>query len=268
MRKGTVLRAMRTAVFAAVCALFAALGHATMSGAPLPWWAVSGAFCATAAGTWRLARRERSPLVVGAAAVGAQAVLHAVFSFAQALTHPLPHTGAASLARQWLACLLCVAPAGASTPAATAHGGAATGSGHGQTAGHLASAHEAAGHMAGTHGMSGMGGMDGVGGMDGLPHVMGGTGLPGGAVGMLALHLLVALLAALWLSGGERAAFQLVRALSARLFAPLDLAVHGRTPLPPPRGCGRVRDVRRPLRLYLLVHAISSRGPPRPVLAT
>ncbi|MFG2196497.1 PE-PGRS family protein [Streptomyces sp. NPDC048639] len=265
MRKGTVLRGLRTAVFAAVCALCAALGHATMSGASLPWWAVGGAFCATAAGTWRLARRERSPLLVAAAAVGAQGVLHAVFSFAQAVVHPLPHGGTAALARQWLGYLLC-AP---STPAAMAHGGAMTGSGHGRAAGRMAAEHVAAGHAAADHlaGAGGMDGMSGMSGMDGLPHAMGGTGLPGDAVGMLLLHLLIALLGALWLSVGERAAFQLVRALSARLFAPLDLAVRGRAPVPPPRGCGRARDVRRPLRLYLLVHAISSRGPPRQVLA-
>ncbi|MEV6316265.1 PE-PGRS family protein [Streptomyces sp. NPDC051776] len=259
MRRGTVLRALRTAVFAAVCVLFAALGHATVSGAPLPWWSVSGAFCATAAATWRLTRRERSPLPVGAAAVGAQGVLHAVFSFAQAVMHPAPQGGAPALARQWSAFLLC----GTSTPATTAHGGTMSGSGHGHEAGHMAGSTA----MAGMDNTGAMAGMDNTGGMAGLPHVVGSIGLPGGAASMLTLHLVLALLGALWLSWGERAAFQLVRALSARLFAPLALAVRVRTHVPPPRGCGRVRVVRRPLRLFLLVHSITSRGPPRRVLA-
>jgi len=94
--------------------------------------------------------------------------------------------------------------------------------------------------------------MDGMGDMDGMS-----------SLGMLAAHLLAALLCGLWLAYGERAAFRVLRAVAGRLAAPLRL-LHA-PPAPPHRP--RVRVPRRsspdrsPRRL-LLVHAITSRGPP------
>ncbi|WP_410540495.1 hypothetical protein [Streptomyces sp. KL2] len=84
----------------------------------------------------------------------------------------------------------------------------------------------------------------------------------GGAAGMLAVHLLIALVGAVWLAGGERAVFRLVRALSAWLFAPLFPAVPADVPVPHLRS-GPVRSPYRPFPRFLLVHAVSLRGPPR-----
>ncbi|MET9913138.1 hypothetical protein ABZZ74_41315 [Streptomyces sp. NPDC006476] len=111
--------------------------------------------------------------------------------------------------------------------------------------------------------MSGMGSMD-MSTMDGAPthatsHI---AALGSPSLGMLAAHLLAALLCGLWLAYGERAAFRILRAVAGRLAAPLRLLlalpVTPERPRPHPR---RRRSDRAP-RLLLLVHAITSRGPP------
>jgi hypothetical protein len=80
--------------------------------------------------------------------------------------------------------------------------------------------------------------------------------------GMYAAHLLAALLTGLWLAYGERAAFRILRAVAARLFAPLRLLLTlPATPHRPRLRVGRPRSQRAP-RLLLLVHAITHRGPP------
>ncbi|MEV5336392.1 hypothetical protein [Streptomyces werraensis] len=89
------------------------------------------------------------------------------------------------------------------------------------------------------------------------------AGGDGSSSGMLAAHLLAALLTGLWLGHGERAAFRILRAVAGRLTAPLRLPFR----LPPALGRPRVRprrprSERRPA-LRLLVHALISRGPPR-----
>ncbi|MEV5424974.1 hypothetical protein AB0K85_19600 [Streptomyces cellulosae] len=89
------------------------------------------------------------------------------------------------------------------------------------------------------------------------------SGSGGSSSGMLAAHLLAALLTGLWLGHGERAAFRILRAVAGRLIAPLRLPFR----LPPALGRPRVRprrprSERRPA-LRLLVHALTSRGPPR-----
>ncbi|MGR3869182.1 hypothetical protein ACUXZZ_11375 [Streptomyces graminifolii] len=81
--------------------------------------------------------------------------------------------------------------------------------------------------------------------------------------GMLAAHLLAALLCGLWLAHGERAAFRVLRAVATRLAAPLRLLLA--LPAPPHRPRLRPchpRSERAP-RLLLLGHAITSRGPPQ-----
>jgi hypothetical protein len=82
------------------------------------------------------------------------------------------------------------------------------------------------------------------------------------SLGMLTAHLLAAFLCGLWLAHGERAAFRLLRAVAARLAAPLRLLLA--LPAPPHRPRFRPRRPRsdRAPRLLLLVHAITSRGPP------
>ncbi|WJV45623.1 hypothetical protein [Streptomyces flavofungini] len=111
-----------------------------------------------------------------------------------------------------------------------------------------------------TTGMADMTGMPGMSGMPGTHsgHDMGGMS----PLGMLAAHLLAALLCGLWLAYGERAAFRVGRAVAGWLVAPLRLAL--RLPQPPHRPRLRPRrdfGARRARRL-LLVHAITSRGPP------
>ncbi|MFJ7335663.1 hypothetical protein ACIQU3_22780 [Streptomyces sp. NPDC101110] len=87
--------------------------------------------------------------------------------------------------------------------------------------------------------------------------------LPGGdsSLGMLAAHLLAALLCGLWLGHGERAVFRLLHAVGSRLAAPLRLLAALIAPPPPPVRERRRPSHRRPHQL-LLVHAITTRGPP------
>jgi hypothetical protein len=98
-------------------------------------------------------------------------------------------------------------------------------------------------------------------GSDDMAHL--GSGASGmSSFGMLAAHLLAALLCGLWLAYGERAAFRILRAVAGRLAAPLRLLLV--LPTPPHRP--RIRRHRgssdRAPRRLLLVHAITSRGPP------
>ncbi|MFI0961609.1 hypothetical protein ACH4S8_09420 [Streptomyces sp. NPDC021080] len=88
-----------------------------------------------------------------------------------------------------------------------------------------------------------------------------GAGSPS-SFGMFAAHALAALLCGLWLAHGEGAVFRVLRAAAGRLAAPLRLLLA--LPVPPYRPVLRVRrraSDRAP-RLLLLVHAITSRGPP------
>ncbi|GHF38211.1 hypothetical protein GCM10010218_19180 [Streptomyces mashuensis] len=73
-----------------MCVLLAALGHAVMSGSHVPWWAVGVALSGTASCAWFLAGRERGPLLVTLATVGAQTALHFFFSVAQAVASAAP----------------------------------------------------------------------------------------------------------------------------------------------------------------------------------
>ncbi|MEU7551940.1 hypothetical protein AB0B01_06150 [Streptomyces sp. NPDC044571] len=219
-------------MFAAVCVLLASLGHIAMSGMSVPWWAMAVAFPCAGAAAWSLAGRERGLLAVTAAAVTVQAALHAAFSLVQSLAHPALPDGTASQP-----------PPGTTATTALA-----------DTAVH---AHHGMHDMTGMHGMT-----DGSAGTAGavLPsgHEMSGMS----PSGMLAAHLLAAVLAGLWLAYGEQTAFRLLRVLAAWFCTPLRLLF---APAPVPhRPPGPVRRARRshPLRQLLLVHAITSRGPP------
>ncbi|MEU2981800.1 hypothetical protein ABZ678_33990 [Streptomyces hirsutus] len=228
MGAGWCLRTTRVAVFAAVCVLLAALGHVMMSGASVPWWALAAAVVACGGTAWCLAGRERGLLLVSSAVVAAQSALHEWFSYAQTLSTPSMSGGG------------------------TAHGAPST---H-----HPASmAHTGHAMHSMPPGGSAMEPTDAVDPVTGIGRVMGGEM---SSTGMLAAHLLAALLSGLWLAHGERAAFRILRAVAGRLAAPLWLLLA----LPaPPRRPGvvlrRGRTDRSPRRL-LLVYAITSRGPP------
>lgn len=222
MTPGRCCRAVRAAVFAAVCVLLGTLGHVLMSGVAVPWWATVPASAMTGAVAWALAARERGLFLVTSVAVATQAVLHSGFSLAQDMAHPVD-----------------------GSPSATADLPMLSMGGH---------AH---------HAMQGV--TDGtalpIGPDDGMP-AMGMSSLAMSSTGMLAAHLLAALVCGLWLAHGEQAVFQVLRAFAGWLVAPLRLPL--RLPAPPhrPRLRGRCACRARRLRQLLLVHAITSRGPP------
>lgn len=80
MGAGTALRLGRTALFAVVCVVVSGLGHALMSGAPLPLLVQAAALLPVCGAGWWLAARERSAPVTVAAHVLGQLGLHAFFS--------------------------------------------------------------------------------------------------------------------------------------------------------------------------------------------
>ncbi|MBG7703031.1 hypothetical protein HCJ76_34490 [Streptomyces sp. MC1] len=208
MTAGWGVRTVRTAVFAAVCVVLAALGHVLMSGRDVPAWALAAGLAATGAAGWCLTRRERGPALIVPLVVAVQAALHSAFSLAQtaspSATPPLTERTPASMDM-------------ASMP---------------------------------------MDAMD----MGHMAHSMDGAGPP--ASGMLAAHLLAALLTGLWLAYGEQAAFRILRAVAGWLAAPLRLLLA--QPVAADRPDLRLRRPRsdRAPSLDLLIHAITSRGPP------
>ncbi|WP_330281620.1 hypothetical protein [Streptomyces sp. NBC_00588] len=224
MTAGWCSRTLRAAVFAAVCVLLAALGHVLMSGNDVPAWVLAAGLAATGTVGWCLAGRERGLPLIVAVVVAAQTVLHEAFSLAQ-----------------------------------SSSGGAAS---NGMKSMDMGSMHMGSMHM-GSMPMDSMdmGHMD----MGRMPHTgpmthsMDGWG---SSYGMLAAHLLAALLTGLWLAYGEKAAFRILRAVAARLAAPLRLLLALPPALDRPRGHPRRPRSDRAPSLRLLVHAITTRGPP------
>ncbi|WP_316754463.1 hypothetical protein [Streptomyces herbicida] len=96
----------------------------------------------------------------------------------------------------------------------------------------------------------------------GASHMGHSAGADSSSLGMLAAHLLAALLCGLWLAYGEKAAFRILRAVAARLAAPLRLLLG--LPVTPDRPRLRVRRRRpdRTPRRLLPADPITSRGPP------
>ncbi|MFE5759560.1 hypothetical protein ACFQ7I_38645 [Streptomyces massasporeus] len=229
MTAGWCSRTGRAAVFAAVCVVLAALGHVMMAEAAVAWWALVAGAAAVGGAAWLLAGRERGLHVVVPFTVAAQTALHAWFSFTQTAVSPAP------------------APSMPAHPHAMEHGT------HSLPLSHSGHAMDGMGSMG--HGMDGMAGVDTL--------ASAGHGMAGmSSTGMLAAHLLAALLCGLWLAHGERAAFRVLRALAGWLVAPLRLLL--RLPAPPhrPRVRARRGDSARAPRRLLLTHAITTRGPP------
>ncbi|MFI5883797.1 hypothetical protein [Streptomyces sp. NPDC051554] len=118
-RSGGELRVLRAAVFAAVCVVLAAAGHAIASCATVPLWTLGAGFLATFLVVAPLAGRARSlPGIVVPLAVG-QTVLHTLFGLGQSAgtstTGTLPASDATLVARA--AHLLCGTTAAAISPA-------------------------------------------------------------------------------------------------------------------------------------------------------
>ncbi|WP_327279945.1 hypothetical protein [Streptomyces sp. NBC_01205] len=231
-------------MFAATCVLLASLAHVLMTGTAVPGWTVAAASVATSVLGWSLADRERGLLAVTSATVAVQAALHAGFSLAQAAVPVDPGNPGdlgGSFAGRWVRYLFCADPA-AHAPAEHAH--------------HAVRAMTVNATAVPTHmPMSTHMPMPMPAGHDMGPVSMSPTG-------MLAGHLLAALLCGLWLAYGEQGAFRVLRALAGLLLVPLRAAL--RLPAPADRPRLRARpDLRaRPLHGLLLVHAITSRGPP------
>jgi hypothetical protein len=79
MHPGPGFRLTRSAVFAGVCVSVTGAGHALMSGAGLPVWALLYAFATVTAGAWWFTGRRRSGLFTTGATVLTQFLLHCVF---------------------------------------------------------------------------------------------------------------------------------------------------------------------------------------------
>ncbi|MFJ4828547.1 hypothetical protein ACIP79_01200 [Streptomyces sp. NPDC088747] len=243
MAAGWCSRTVRAAVFAAVCVLLAALGHVLMSGSPVPWWAMVAAVVATAGLGWCLSLRERGLPLITTVVVVTQGVLHSAFALAQSaggVAAPgTPGNGSNQVGAD-----------------AMGHDMGSMSMGSMNSPGSMASMHMDSPHMDHLHHMD-MGDLVASPAAH-LSHDMSGMS----SSGMLAAHLLAALLCGLWLGCGERAAFRILRALAGRLAAPLRLLRALPTPPHRPRvRAGRASSDRAPARL-LLVHAITSRGPP------
>ncbi|WP_328439762.1 hypothetical protein OHA71_26555 [Streptomyces sp. NBC_00444] len=121
VRSGRDLRVLRAAVFAAVCVVLAAAGHALASCATVPLWTLGAGFLGVFGVAAPLAGRARSlPGIAGLLAVG-QVVLHSVFGLGQhaATASAGSTTGAASDASlvAQAARLLCGSAAAAISPA-------------------------------------------------------------------------------------------------------------------------------------------------------
>ncbi|MGW8765621.1 hypothetical protein ACWGN5_24280 [Streptomyces sp. NPDC055815] len=249
MTPGRCSRSVRAAMFAAVCVLLAATGHILMSGQAVPGRTLGAALVGTAVGAWLLGGRERGLLAVTSAAVAFQSVLHLAFSWSQTSV-AAPGTRQPAMAHL------------AMNHSAMGHSGMNPSVMDHAAMGHMAMDHMAMGHASMGH----MAAMSST--------VAPSTAMPSGhditdmtsSAGMLAAHLLAALLSGLWLAYGERAAFRLLRAAPARLFRPLRLLL---AVLPVAVDRPRVRrartgDGRLPRRL-LLARALLTRGPPRAI---
>lgn len=90
MRAAPSVRVLRAAVFAALCALLAAGGHALATGVAPPVWVQAAGFVPVFGAGCLLAGRERSLSAIGAATLTAQGGLHLAFAAVR------PHTAMAA----------------------------------------------------------------------------------------------------------------------------------------------------------------------------
>ncbi|WP_149182010.1 hypothetical protein, partial [Streptomyces sp. TRM49041] len=88
------IRALRAALFAAVCVVLSATGHAFQSGHHVPLGSLVFAFGVTGAMAWAAGGRHRGTLFTGTGLAAVQAVLH--MTFAGVRDHHHGHGGMAS----------------------------------------------------------------------------------------------------------------------------------------------------------------------------
>ncbi|WP_329194742.1 MULTISPECIES: hypothetical protein [unclassified Streptomyces] len=234
------VRALRAAMFAAVCVALAALGHSYMSGRDVPATGLLGSFGAIGVLARLAAGRRRGPFAITAALLGAQGALHLAFTASQA--------GGPD-----------------STPAAMPAHRHAAGMDHMPGMDHMSGVH----HMPGMD-MSAMGAdATGLTGMPGLTAMPGMDGHGHGGLGMIAAHVLAGVFCAAWLAWGEAAVFRLAAALGATaLVAARPLAralVLLRTrvvPVPAPPAHRAPYERPRRLRGAVPAHTVVRRGPP------
>ncbi|WP_405853223.1 hypothetical protein OG361_11485 [Streptomyces sp. NBC_00090] len=197
-----------------------------MSAHQLPTFGLLGAFAMTAAVAWAGAGRRRgTPTITGTVLV-LQGALHLLFSTAG--SHPAAHA--------------------ASGAADTAHRHTMTGA--------------ATGHA--TTSNAAMASMDTADAMNATSSTALDSAVMGSGTGMLAVHLVAALLCGLWLAHGEAAFFTLAEAALAYAFTPLRLLLaRVRVPDAPRGPVRRARRNAHRLHTVVLAHTLSRRGPPR-----
>ncbi|MER6095343.1 hypothetical protein ABT154_05685 [Streptomyces sp. NPDC001728] len=196
-----------------------------MSEHRLPAVALLAAFAATAGAAWAAAGRRRGAPTIAGAMAVLQGASHLLFSMAGARAGDTGH------------------PMASPTPGA---------------------AHDMHGVPHG--GMHGMGAMSPAMDMSSGADMASTTDmLSGGGLGMLAVHLLAALLCGLWLARGEAAFLTLAEAALAYAFTPLRPLL-ARVPVPhvPRPALRRARRSAHRPHTVVLAHALSRRGPPRP----
>ncbi|MEU6017506.1 hypothetical protein ABZ826_26710 [Streptomyces sp. NPDC047515] len=252
MEAGRIGRAMRAAMFAVVSVTLAATGHVLMSEAPLPFRVLAAGFFAIAVPGWWVAARERGTWLVIGLTVTTQAVLHNAFATAQ--TRFTPAATVSAHTRPPVD-TFCSTGEDMGTCTAAGGGGRMAGTDHTAHGGSMPSM-ENMGDM--SHAASSTGSMDHMGSMGHMGHDMAGMS----STGMLAAHLLAALLCGLWLARGERAAFQILWSVAGWLLAPLQIPLTAPAPSPRPmtRACRGLSD--RLPRGLLCARDLDPRGPP------
>ncbi|REK88629.1 hypothetical protein DY245_20310 [Streptomyces inhibens] len=241
------LRYVRAAVFAVVCVVLSAAGHAVMSGPALPGWAFAAAAVPVFVCAGLAAGRERSLPAIAGGMLACQGGLHLFFSWAQGIAAPVQAT---SKAAAWADLLLC-SHSGSARPTPLLSRSMHQMVRHAGWDWHSPPARRHGAHM-------GLGGRT----ADAMPtmHHMG--------FGMLAAHVLAGLVCAWWLHRGERAVFALLAALAAAtdrsLHRLLRLFVARATvPVAPPGPLRFQRPVTAgQLHLAVVRHAVVRRGPP------
>ncbi|ACU71978.1 conserved hypothetical protein [Catenulispora acidiphila DSM 44928] len=220
------LRAARAAVFAALCVLVGAVGHDAFSVGAIPLWALLVGGGAVFLVVAPLTQRERGlPTILALMAV-VQLGLHELFASAQG--------SAASMSMPMAMPMPMATPM---PPRGEFWCGHSEPAGVTQAMQNVAMPTTAAPHHSMTSGMT---------------------------TGMIAAHVLAALVAAWWLRRGEAAVWSLARTLGLALITPLVLLVVALVPWTPPRRVGAVAT-RTPARLgpgRLLRFDVARRGPP------